>query len=115
MLADFGNATMNNRSRRFHSVDRIRESDCVKEVSLPYRAPELLAGKSDYGPPVDVWALGVVFAEVVLKKHLFYDALAASALRLAQIRLCGTLPGVGCLRSLPVGCAITYPAEAAPR
>ncbi|XP_024133448.1 cyclin-dependent kinase-like 1 isoform X4 [Oryzias melastigma] len=29
-----------------------------------YRAPELLVGDTQYGPPVDVWALGCVFAEL---------------------------------------------------
>ncbi|XP_037072980.1 cyclin-dependent kinase-like 4 isoform X1 [Pollicipes pollicipes] len=30
-----------------------------------YRAPELLVGDTQYGPPVDVWAVGCVFAELV--------------------------------------------------
>lgn len=30
-----------------------------------YRAPELLVGDTQYGPPVDVWALGCVFAELL--------------------------------------------------
>ena len=30
-----------------------------------YRAPELLYGARSYGPAVDVWALGLVFAEVL--------------------------------------------------
>jgi cell cycle related kinase len=30
-----------------------------------YRAPELLYGARDYGPPVDVWAAGMVFAELL--------------------------------------------------
>ncbi|XP_078287157.1 cyclin-dependent kinase-like 1 isoform X1 [Rhinoraja longicauda] len=29
-----------------------------------YRAPELLVGDIQYGPPVDVWAIGCVFAEL---------------------------------------------------
>jgi serine/threonine protein kinase len=29
-----------------------------------YRAPELLVGDTQYGPAVDVWAIGCVFAEV---------------------------------------------------
>lgn len=29
-----------------------------------YRAPELLVGDTQYGPPVDVWAIGCVFAEL---------------------------------------------------
>ena len=30
-----------------------------------YRAPELLVGDTQYGPKVDVWAIGCVFAELV--------------------------------------------------
>lgn len=30
-----------------------------------YRAPELLVGDTNYGTPVDVWAIGCVFAELV--------------------------------------------------
>ncbi|XP_072126020.1 cyclin-dependent kinase-like 1 isoform X1 [Mobula birostris] len=30
-----------------------------------YRAPELLVGDTQYGPPVDVWAIGCVFAELI--------------------------------------------------
>lgn len=29
-----------------------------------YRAPELLVGDTQYGPPVDVWAIGCLFAEL---------------------------------------------------
>jgi serine/threonine protein kinase len=35
-----------------------------------YRAPELLVGDTQYGPKVDVWAIGCVFAELVKVKHL---------------------------------------------
>uniref|UniRef100_A0A3Q4GJ14 mitogen-activated protein kinase n=1 Tax=Neolamprologus brichardi TaxID=32507 RepID=A0A3Q4GJ14_NEOBR len=30
-----------------------------------YRAPELLVGDTQYGPPVDVWAIGCLFAELL--------------------------------------------------
>ena len=30
-----------------------------------YRAPELLVGDTQYGPKVDVWAVGCVFAELI--------------------------------------------------
>eukprot|EP00826_Nyctotherus_ovalis_P045483 TRINITY_DN503_c0_g1_i8.p1 TRINITY_DN503_c0_g1~~TRINITY_DN503_c0_g1_i8.p1 ORF type:complete len:301 (-),score=77.38 TRINITY_DN503_c0_g1_i8:231-1133(-) len=33
-------------------------------ATLYYRAPELLLGTSEYSTPVDVWALGCIFAEV---------------------------------------------------
>lgn len=36
-----------------------------------YRAPELLLGSKAYGPGVDVWAVGCVFAELMLRKPFF--------------------------------------------
>lgn len=36
-----------------------------------YRAPELLFGSTCYGPGVDVWALGCVFAELLMRKPWF--------------------------------------------
>jgi cyclin-dependent kinase-like len=36
-----------------------------------YRAPELLVGDTQYGPPVDIWAIGCVFAELITSKPLW--------------------------------------------
>ncbi|KAA0196361.1 Cyclin-dependent kinase 1 [Fasciolopsis buskii] len=36
-----------------------------------YRAPELLVGDTQYGPPVDVWAIGCVFAEMIIGTPLW--------------------------------------------
>ncbi|XP_061432160.1 cyclin-dependent kinase-like 1 [Lethenteron reissneri] len=36
-----------------------------------YRAPELLVGDTQYGPAVDVWALGCVFAELLAGEPLW--------------------------------------------
>ncbi|XP_075222083.1 cyclin-dependent kinase-like 4 [Lycorma delicatula] len=36
-----------------------------------YRAPELLVGDTLYGPPVDVWAIGCVFAELIRGEALW--------------------------------------------
>ncbi|KAJ3414156.1 Cyclin-dependent kinase-like 3 [Chytridiales sp. JEL 0842] len=36
-----------------------------------YRAPELLVGDTEYGKPVDVWAAGCIFAEVLTGQPLF--------------------------------------------
>ncbi|XP_032811665.1 cyclin-dependent kinase-like 4 [Petromyzon marinus] len=36
-----------------------------------YRAPELLVGDTQYGPPVDVWAVGCVFAEMLTGNALW--------------------------------------------
>ena len=39
-----------------------------KVVTLWFRAPELLFGQWNYGTPVDCWAIGCVFAELILAK-----------------------------------------------
>jgi len=43
-------------------------------VTLWYRAPELLIGSQHYGFPVDMWSVGCIFAEIILKKPLFQGA-----------------------------------------
>lgn len=39
-------------------------------VTLWYRAPEVLLGSDVYGPAVDMWAVGCIFAELLTKKPL---------------------------------------------
>lgn len=39
-------------------------------VTLWYRAPELLLGATSYGPEVDIWSLGCIFGELVVKTPL---------------------------------------------
>lgn len=36
-----------------------------------YRAPELLVGDTQYGQPVDIWAIGCVFAELLTGQALW--------------------------------------------
>jgi serine/threonine protein kinase len=40
-------------------------------VTLWYRAPEILLGSYEYSTPIDIWAIGCIFAEMVTKKVLF--------------------------------------------
>ncbi|KAG0328902.1 Cyclin-dependent kinase catalytic subunit, partial [Podila humilis] len=40
-------------------------------VTLWYRAPEILMGSRHYSTAVDVWSIGCIFAEMVMKKPLF--------------------------------------------
>lgn len=54
-LCDFGFARMLNPGENY--------TDYV--ATRWYRAPELLVGDTNYGTPVDVWAIGCVFAELV--------------------------------------------------
>ena len=43
----------------------------IEEVTLYYRAPEILLGMEGFSYPVDVWALGCTAAEMLLRKPLF--------------------------------------------
>ena len=61
-VADFGLANFYSTSRRHPLTSRV--------VTLWYRPPELLLGATDYGPAVDLWSVGCVFAEVLLGKPL---------------------------------------------
>ena len=40
-------------------------------VTLWYRAPELLLLSKEYTPAVDMWSVGCIFAELILKRPLF--------------------------------------------
>jgi cell division cycle 2-like protein len=40
-------------------------------VTLWYRAPELLLGTKEYSTPIDMWSVGCIFAEFLMKKPLF--------------------------------------------
>lgn len=58
-LADFGLA------RIFGSPDR---KFTHQVFARWYRAPELLFGSKQYGPGVDIWAAGCIFAELLLRR-----------------------------------------------
>lgn len=61
-LADFGLA------RSFHLPMRGYTHEVV---TLWYRAPEILLGTKFYATGVDIWSLGCIFAEMILRKPLF--------------------------------------------
>lgn len=61
-LADFGLARLINLPMRIYTHE---------VVTLWYRAPEILLGSKFYTNGVDVWSLGCIFAEMILKKPLF--------------------------------------------
>lgn len=61
-LADFGLA-------RVFSIPLRRYTHEV--VTLWYRAPEILLGQKVYTPAVDIWSVGTIFAELVMKKALW--------------------------------------------
>jgi len=62
VLADFGLA----RSFRLPMKQYTHEV-----VTLWYRAPEVLLGQFKYGPPVDIWSLGCIIAEMATREALF--------------------------------------------
>jgi serine/threonine protein kinase len=73
-LADFGlavNLNTRNPSRPMSTY----------VVTQPYRAPELLLEKPYYNGAIDMWSLGVIFAELLSKKALFRNGLMLTNIR----------------------------------
>ena len=62
-IADFGLARLyaGERAERFQT----------NVVTLPYRAPELLFGAREFDGAVDTWAMGCIFAELMLQQRFF--------------------------------------------
>ena len=60
-VADFGLANFCNASGN-------KQPLTSRVVILWYRPPELLLGATEYGASVDLWSVGCVFAELLLKK-----------------------------------------------
>ena len=58
-LADFGLAK------------KLRKMSTVKVVTMWYRAPELLLGIRGYSTKVDVWSVGCLAAELLVRRPLF--------------------------------------------
>jgi hypothetical protein len=72
-------------------------------VTLNYRAPELLFGDVSFGPPIDVWALGLVVAQAAgASFHIKTDAATwtPEVLRDQLFKQLGT-PSSQVLRALP--------------
>ncbi|KAL5806702.1 hypothetical protein ACOSQ4_029435 [Xanthoceras sorbifolium] len=91
-LADFGLA------REFSITFR---TYTPKVGTRLYRAPEILLGSTDYSTPVDVWAVGCIFAEMVNLKPLFPGKSQIEQLHMIFSMLGtpneDTWPGVTCL------------------
>lgn len=58
-------------------------------VTRWYRPPELLAGERKYGPAVDMWGLGCLLAEMILRRPLFKGSSEINQLELIS-ELCGS-------------------------
>ncbi|XP_051863589.1 cyclin-dependent kinase 2 [Drosophila sulfurigaster albostrigata] len=61
-LADFGLARAFNVPMRAYTHE---------VVTLWYRAPEILLGTKFYSTGVDIWSLGCIFAEMIMRRSLF--------------------------------------------
>ncbi|CAN0213574.1 unnamed protein product, partial [Phaeothamnion confervicola] len=56
-------------------------------ITLWYRPPELLLGSTRYGPPVDMWGVGCIVAELIVQRPLFPGKVEAAQLDLIfQVR-----------------------------
>ncbi|KAG5233738.1 hypothetical protein OIU77_000947 [Salix suchowensis] len=62
-LADFGLARSFSNEHQSNLTNRV--------ITLWYRPPELLLGSTKYGPAVDMWSVGCIFAELLHGKPIF--------------------------------------------
>ncbi|GMI75740.1 cyclin-dependent kinase C;1 [Hibiscus trionum] len=62
-LADFGLARSFSNDHNANLTNRV--------ITLWYRPPELLLGATKYGPAVDMWSVGCIFAELLHGKPIF--------------------------------------------
>ena len=70
-IADLGNAVpADSRQRPCLSQGHVSKAG-VDEVTLWYRAPEILLGLAGFGPASDMWSLGCIAAELLRRKPLF--------------------------------------------
>ena len=63
-VCDFGLA------RTFDPCNKVKQYTSWV-VTLWYRAPELLLGKDTYNQAVDIWSVGCIFAELILREPIF--------------------------------------------
>ncbi|KAF6147705.1 hypothetical protein GIB67_003036 [Kingdonia uniflora] len=61
-LADFGLARSFTGDQNSNLTNRV--------ITLWYRPPELLLGSTKYGPAVDMWSVGCIFAELLQRKPI---------------------------------------------
>ncbi|CCD14480.1 unnamed protein product [Trypanosoma congolense IL3000] len=56
------------------SQEYVGYTPVAQRTTMIYQSPECLLGERSYSTGVDMWAAGVVFAELVLQQHLFHSA-----------------------------------------
>ncbi|CAG7899626.1 unnamed protein product, partial [Brassica rapa] len=84
-VADFGLANFCNAS------GSNKQPLTSRVVTLWYRPPELLLGATEYGASVDLWSVGCVFAELLLKKPVLQGRTEVEQLH-KIFKLCGSPP-----------------------
>ncbi|KAI3665852.1 hypothetical protein L6452_44487 [Arctium lappa] len=82
-IADFGLANFFSSKSRQPLTSRV--------VTLWYRPPELLLGSTSYGPYVDMWSVGCVFAELFVGRPVLKGRTEVEQLH-KIFKLCGTPP-----------------------
>lgn len=80
-VADFGLANFCTAGKRQPLTSRV--------VTLWYRPPELLLGSTDYGPSVDIWSVGCLFAELLLGNPILQGRTEVEQLH-KIFKLCGS-------------------------
>ncbi|OCH96513.1 Pkinase-domain-containing protein [Obba rivulosa] len=85
-------------------------------VTLWYRAPEILLGATTYSTAVDMWSVGCIFAELILKEPLF-QAKGEIELLSMIFKLLGppTSTSWPDYQSLPLAKTITLPPQQPPQ
>lgn len=94
-LADFGLSRV---TRKNKDKNKPEPKYTNRVVTLWYRPPELLLGERCYGPPIDMWGVGCIMAEMWTKSPILQGRTEQEQLNLI-IQLCGTItvedwPGV---------------------
>ncbi|KAJ7956430.1 Protein kinase superfamily protein [Quillaja saponaria] len=82
-VADFGLANFSSSGQRHPLTSRV--------VTLWYRPPELLLGSTDYEASIDIWSVGCVFAELLVRKPILQGRTEVEQLH-KIFKLCGSPP-----------------------
>ena len=97
-------------------IDDPNDPELQKEMvaTLPYKSPELLLNFQYYGPAIDVWSCGCVFAEIIMERPLFTGKTAMDQVTQIvdllgnptanDLKTCDNASARGFLNSLPRTC-----------
>lgn len=100
-ICDFGLA-------RGISYESMTEEELTRYVQTRwYRAPELLCQATSYGPPMDIWSVGCILGEILLRQPILQGNSSANELALI-IQLLGTPNEEDLLACHPSTEAITF-------